>query len=79
MSPNPTSGKVVAQFTLDEGQQATLSVVNLTGQSVQSRAVVGTGKAQAESLDLSQQAGGVYVVRLQTAVGAKTAKVILQR
>ncbi len=79
VSPNPTSGRVVARFTLDEGQRATLSVVNLTGQSLQTRAVVGTGKAQDETLDLSQQATGLYVVRLQTAVGAKTAKVILQR
>jgi len=79
VSPNPTSGNVVARFTLNEGQGATLSVVNLTGQSLHSRAVVGTGKAQDETLDLSQQASGLYVVRLQTAVGVKTAKVILQR
>ncbi|MCY7356109.1 MAG: T9SS type A sorting domain-containing protein [Rudanella sp.] len=79
VSPNPTSGNVVARFTLNEGQRATLSVVNLSGQSLHSRAVVGTGKAQDETLDLSQQASGLYVVRLQTAVGVKTAKVILQR
>ncbi|MCY7357226.1 MAG: T9SS type A sorting domain-containing protein [Rudanella sp.] len=79
VSPNPTSGKVVARFTLNEGQGATLSVVNLSGQSLQTQPVVGTGKVQDETLDLSQQASGLYVVRLQTAVGAKTAKVILQR
>lgn len=79
VSPNPTSGKVVARFTLNEGQRATLSVVTLTGQSLQTRSVLGTGKAQDETLDLSSQAGGLYVVRLETAAGAKTAKVVLQR
>lgn len=79
VSPNPTSGKVVARFTLGTGERATLSVVSMAGQSLQTRAVVGTGKVQEETLDLSQQTGGLYVVRLQTAAGAKTAKVMLQR
>lgn len=79
VSPNPTSGKVVARFTLTAGERGSLSVVNLTGQSLQSRSVVGTGTSQEETLDLSQQAAGVYVVRLQTAAGAKTAKVVLQQ
>ena len=70
---------MVARFTLNEGQRATLSVVTLTGQSLQTRSVLGTGKAQDETLDLSSQAGGLYVVRLETAAGAKTAKVVLQR
>lgn len=79
VSPNPTGGKVMARFMLVNGQRATLSVVSLSGQSLQTRSVVGTGKMQAETLDLSNQSGGVYVVRLQSGNVVKTAKVVLQR
>ncbi len=79
VSPNPTSGQVVARFTLTEGQCATLSVVNTAGQALQSRGVVGTGKAQRETLELGNQANGLYLIRLQTTSGTKAAKVMLQR
>ncbi len=79
ISPNPGSGRVVVRFGLGAGERATLSVVTLSGVPVQSRAVVGTGQAQEEVLDVSGQAAGLYVVRVAGETAVQTGKLILAR
>lgn len=79
ISPNPTTGRVVVRFTLTDKQAGTLSVVNLSGQTLQAQPVSGTGRMQEESVDLSRQPAGVYVVRLQAGNRVNSGKVVLQR
>ncbi len=79
IAPNPTHGQFTVRFQLVGKQVATLSVVNLQGQSVWQREVVGTGQPQMETVELSRETAGQYVVRLKAANGLKVGKLLLLR
>ena len=70
--PNPSAGKVAIQFTLVEGERATLNVYDLKGGLVARLfdGFVKTGEAKRVEFDGSRYQSGLYVVRLTT--GQKT-------
>ncbi|WP_421826431.1 RICIN domain-containing protein [Larkinella sp.] len=78
VNPNPTDGLTRVRFTLDKGKEATLSVVAVDGRTVYAKPVAGTGHEQAVSIDLSQQADGLYLIRLANDTMNQTAKLLLQ-
>ena len=78
VNPNPTDGLTRVRFTLDKGKEATLSVVSVAGRTVYAKPVAGTGDEQAVSIDLSQQADGLYLIRLSNDTMNQTAKLLLQ-
>ncbi len=79
IAPNPTHGPFTVRFQLGSKQAAMLSVVNLQGQSVWQREVAGTGEPQTETVELSRETTGQYVVRLKAANGLKAGKLLLVR
>jgi hypothetical protein len=64
--PNPSSGKFTVKVQLPTAEQTKITVTNLVGQQV---AVVAEGMMSSNtiSVDLSNQASGVYMLNIQTA------------
>ncbi len=80
ISPNPSSGRVSVRFRLVAGERGSLSVQSLTGAVLQSRAVVGTGAAQTDVLDMEREPAGLYLIRVSGSSGkAQTGRVLLMR
>ncbi len=80
ISPNPSSGRVSVRFRLGAGERGSLVVQSLTGTVLQSRAVVGTGAAQTEVLDMEREPSGLYLIRVSGGTGkAQTGRVLLMR
>jgi hypothetical protein len=61
--PNPTSGVVNIEIPF-EGKKCKMEVVNMTGQTVLKRKVFPSGGVITETLDLSDQAKGIYMLRI---------------
>ena len=61
--PNPTSGNVTIELPYAE-PEAELEVLNMTGQIVLQRKVYSSGGIINETLDLSDQATGLYMIRI---------------
>ncbi len=81
ISPNPSSGRVSVRFRLGAGERGSVSVQSLTGAVLQSRAVVGTGAAQTEVLDMEREPSGLYLIGVSGGGGnkAQTGRVLLLR
>ena len=61
--PNPTSGVVTFEMPFDEAE-CPMEVMNMTGQIVLKRQVYSSGGVINETLDLSNQAKGLYLLRI---------------
>ena len=84
ISPNPSTGQVSVRFMVADGQDATLSVETLTGQTAGRQTMKGTGQQQQVVIDLDRQGGsllpaGLYLIRLQTGNLNQTRKLLLTR
>jgi len=77
--PNPNDGHCRLELTSPENLSAEIAVLNTAGQSIfTEKTNLFTGK-NARDLDLSHLPAGFYLLRLQTAVGAKTISFIVQQ
>jgi hypothetical protein len=76
--PNPTTGRF--QLQLDELRQgnAQIEIINFNGNIIERRNL-SASKGQALKFDLSNQASGIYLVRITTADGVRTQKVVVQK
>jgi len=61
--PNPTSGNITVEMPF-EGGECEMEVLNMTGQIVMQRRVYPSGGVINETLDLSNQAKGLYMLRI---------------
>jgi hypothetical protein len=61
--PNPTSGNITIEMPF-EGTECEMEVLSMTGQLVLKRRVFSNGGVLNESLDLSDQAKGLYMLRV---------------
>ena len=61
--PNPTSGIVTLEVPF-EGNKTMMEVISMTGQTVLKQEVFPNGGVITETLDLSDQAKGMYMVRI---------------
>jgi hypothetical protein len=76
--PNPTSGKLTVSLNVPSTEPVDITVTNRLGQQV-AKAGNGLLNNGTYSIDLSNQAAGVYVVTVQTTTKSATKKVILSR
>ncbi|KAA9349115.1 family 78 glycoside hydrolase catalytic domain [Larkinella humicola] len=79
LTPNPTTGRVTARFQLAENEKARLSVTDLYGRTLHQQDVLGTGRPQEETVDLSQNAVGMHFIHLKTDQKAMSGRVLLHR
>lgn len=72
--PNPTSGHIQLQWQLKKPIKATIEVLDMQGRVVYRKNSLQTSMA----IDLSNQARGVYMVRLRTEEGQSVKKIVLK-
>jgi hypothetical protein len=75
--PNPTSGKVFVQYFGDNQENATISVLNATGQILHSERLSQVTNRSVFELNLSHLASGVYYVHFTTPTGQVNQKLTL--
>jgi hypothetical protein len=76
--PNPTSGRFELVFNGTEGRTQVL-ISSANGGLVDSKIFAATAKGQTARFDLGKQPAGVYLVRVVTAKGVQTQKVLIQK
>lgn len=76
--PNPASTQLNINFTVDTPRDLNVQLLNLTGQVIQQFDMNGFSGQFKKSVDLSQLAKGVYVLKLTHPQGNYTQKVIVQ-
>lgn len=71
--PNPSADFTNVRFSLTEGNEARIEIIDLTGKMLKIARIEGSGNIQ-HSLDTSDLVAGMYTIRLitDTSVGAKT-------
>ncbi|WP_460673661.1 putative Ig domain-containing protein, partial [Larkinella ripae] len=79
LTPNPTTGLVKVRFQVAEKQEAELNVTDLLGRTLHQRTLLGTGQPQEETVDLGQNANGVYFIHLKTDQKNRSGRVLLHR
>jgi hypothetical protein len=79
--PNPSANSATVRFVLAEGGVYTLGLYDAQGRQVRllQQGQAQAGEPNAIEVDGADLAKGLYLVRLQTRTGAKTAKLILHR
>lgn len=76
IAPNPSNGKFIIRNTLQKNNLLNVEVRNLLGQTVTQS---NFNKFNQSTIDLSSQPDGVYFVKIKTAEGMITKKIVLSR
>lgn len=79
LQPNPSRGVFQLQLANVAAGNAQIVISNANGSVVERRSAELTLKGQALRFDLSRQPAGLYFVRIVTADGVQTQKVLIQR
>lgn len=77
--PNPTSGRFTVQLTNYKSSKATVMIVGVNGLIVSQKEVQLVAGRATLSFDMANPAQGVYLIRVLSADGAKTEKIIVQQ
>jgi hypothetical protein len=77
LAPNPTTGRVAVQLVQATAQAATLQVLDALGRTVYQQTLAAAA-TQEQTLDLQALPAGVYLVRVTTAVGVATQRLVRQ-
>lgn len=72
MYPNPANDRL---YIWSEFDQLDLTILNMTGQTMQTEQLIGSGNHQ---LNLNGLSAGVYFVRMQTTDGERVEKLVIQ-
>jgi hypothetical protein len=79
--PNPTSGQLFLEYDLENAAEITVEVFDVLGQPVYSEISSRTTGHQIQSVNISNQANGIYFVRCsiasETGIAMHTAKITL--
>lgn len=78
ISPNPTDGVAALNLNLNEAQELTIHVLDITGRTVSTRAKDFNAGVSREMFDLSSLDAGVYHIVLQGESGRTALKVVLR-
>jgi hypothetical protein len=78
VSPNPNAGEFEAGFYLQTGHAATLSVINILGQTLYERGIIGKG-THTEKVKLGNYVPGIFLVQLRSGKDVEVKKIILAR
>lgn len=76
--PNPTSGKLSVDLSLQKAEDVSIDVVNMVGQTIETRRVANY-LSHIECFDLQNQPAGVYFVKVKIGEKGFTKKVVLQK
>jgi alpha-tubulin suppressor-like RCC1 family protein len=76
--PNPTHNSVSLDYTSQNAEKTTITLTTILGQIINRRTVTSTGGLQTETIDLSNQANGLYFVTVTTENATYTSKVMKQ-
>jgi hypothetical protein len=77
--PNPSNGRFVVALSNNKAQKATIQIISKNGLVVAQKSVVLTGDLNTTSFDISNLSHGMYIVKIVTADGVQTTKVVVQR
>jgi hypothetical protein len=77
LAPNPTTGRVVVQLVQATAQAAALQVLDALGRTVYQQALPAAA-TQEQTLDLQALPAGVYLVRVTSAAGVATQRLVRQ-
>jgi len=75
VSPNPTAGLLNLRLDLNESSELTATIYDLTGRELL-RHDLGRSRQVNESLNLSNLPSGVYLLRVNTGLAARTVRVV---
>jgi hypothetical protein len=76
--PNPARENVSVIIEGYENTPATLTLLNMNGQTVYTEELTLTGSAVTKQIDLGSFARGIYTVRLKTDQAVETRKLVVQ-
>ncbi len=76
--PNPTNGMVTINFDVEKANDVKVIVSNLNGQIVYQENINSLNGVYNNSIDLSQQAKGVYMLSIVSSKGKTDKKIVLQ-
>ena len=76
VSPNPTNDFVTINYNFENESQVILKLTNIHGQVIFEKKIKKGNGIQNETLDLSNQASGLYFVYITTETGNFTAKLM---
>ena len=76
--PNPAQGTCRLTIQNLQENQATVTILDMTGRQVYSDVVAGPQKSAVKNLDLRNMGKGIYFVRVRTDSGSRTEKMIVQ-
>ncbi|MBL8107751.1 MAG: T9SS type A sorting domain-containing protein, partial [Anaerolineales bacterium] len=74
--PNPTNDIVNINYTLENAEKVSLTVTTIQGQTISSSKMDKTSGTNSDSIDLSQQASGMYFITITSESNSFTTKVI---
>jgi hypothetical protein len=77
--PNPTDGRFTVRFFASKGQKTQLRVVDLAGRKLNERQITGEGSLHEETISLSGETSGVYLIQIQQGAKMVTEKLILRK
>lgn len=74
--PNPSNGVYSILFSNKTNEKPSLEVINVLGQIVYTKILSGAGSNLTETLDLSNQANGIYLVRINNGTETIAKKIV---
>jgi len=77
--PNPTTGQFTAELSGFKSTKADVVIVNVIGQIVMQKEVKLVGGKQNVSFNISNQARGIYLLKVLSGDGEKTLKILLDK
>jgi hypothetical protein len=77
--PNPSKGQIELRLGNVTPGKTQVVITSMNGAVVESRSLTVFGKEQLLKFDLSKQSAGVYLVKIITAEGIQTKKIVIQK
>jgi hypothetical protein len=75
--PNPANEQIHISFNISDGENATLEMMNFTGQAIYSQFLAGANN-YSQDIELSAFAKGIYFLRISTSGDVITKKVVIE-
>lgn len=66
--PNPTTGLVNLEYSLDQGAKVQVVIGDVVGKVVMERTILPASGAQRETLDINNLSNGVYILKVNAAI-----------
>lgn len=77
--PVPASDELNVSFSLSAAEKTSIRIVDMTGKTVQSHAILGQSGNNIASMNVSALASGIYMVEIATATAQTQERFVIQR